>query len=287
MYTLYDNLRFTGHDQVHTWQQGTHCWAAYSVYSQKANHEVYTPNTILNLIIRGEKRMYDGRIVHHLQAGDVFIIPAGSLICSEILATNDGFASINLELPEALIASCTLTRSAFPDLHIGALKLDAGGAWRSFAEELLQQFMPAAGPPASPSQISVAMRALSLIMQAPGGTAIIGMLQQAISDTLPEVMHTLGRELPHLNQLDEVARSTCMSKATLKRRFRQLYHSAPMHWVWEKRLGKAAFLLRTTPAPIADVAYSTGFENISHFYRLFRKSFGITPKDWRTHAISI
>ncbi len=54
------------------------------------------------------------------------------------------------------------------------------------------------------------------------------------------------------------------------------------------RLDRAAELLsnpRNLGLPVADVAFRTGFLDPGYFTRLFRKRFGITPREWRSgHA---
>ena len=54
------------------------------------------------------------------------------------------------------------------------------------------------------------------------------------------------------------------------------------------RLDRASDLLsdpRSMGLPVADVAFRTGFLDPGYFTRLFRKRFGITPREWRSgHA---
>lgn len=52
----------------------------------------------------------------------------------------------------------------------------------------------------------------------------------------------------------------------------------------EKRLTKAASLLRETRLPIQDIIGAVGYENTSYFYRMFRQRFGISPKEYRAQA---
>lgn len=54
------------------------------------------------------------------------------------------------------------------------------------------------------------------------------------------------------------------------------------------RLDHAAHLLRMTGRPIMNVALDTGFENLSHFYRLFQAHFATTPRRYRhaAHAVA-
>lgn len=51
--------------------------------------------------------------------------------------------------------------------------------------------------------------------------------------------------------------------------------------VQEKRLAQAIFLLRNTDRNVADISFAVGYENISYFHRIFAKSFGKTPKEYR------
>jgi AraC-like DNA-binding protein len=61
------------------------------------------------------------------------------------------------------------------------------------------------------------------------------------------------------------------------------------HHVLERRLGKAATLLRDSQLrhrKIADLATEAGFTDLSYFNRAFRRHFGATPSDMRAAASS-
>ena len=49
----------------------------------------------------------------------------------------------------------------------------------------------------------------------------------------------------------------------------------------EKRLRQAEYLLANTSLPVADIAVSVGYENTSYFHRIFRNTYGMSPRDWR------
>lgn len=53
----------------------------------------------------------------------------------------------------------------------------------------------------------------------------------------------------------------------------------------EKRMAQAAFLLKTTKMNVADIALSIGYENVSYFHRLFGKTYGLSPKKYRTASL--
>lgn len=48
-----------------------------------------------------------------------------------------------------------------------------------------------------------------------------------------------------------------------------------------KRMSQAAYLLKNTHVTIDEIAIQTGYENISYFHRLFYKTYGKTPRDYR------
>lgn len=277
MYTLFDSLLLTGQHTIKTWEQQGRSWASYSVYHDQATHELYIPQTVLNLVIQGEKRMYDGRQVHYLHAGDAMVIPAGSLLCSEILRPQQQYGSINLVIPDEMILALLKKPGNKTDTAGRALTtLPVNSHWHGFTQSLLRHF--ADDNLATPDYYNIISGALHLIS---GEEAISAMLTKAAMYPLPEVMEKLSTGIAEVRLLEEMAAMGHMSTATLKRRFRDIYHSSPMHWVLEKRLQMAGFLLRTTEQPIAEIAYSTGFEDVTHFYRQFRSCFKITPLQWR------
>lgn len=51
--------------------------------------------------------------------------------------------------------------------------------------------------------------------------------------------------------------------------------------VEEKRMKQASWLLRNTCITIEDISHAVGYENTSYFYRLFGKTFGMRPREYR------
>ncbi len=55
----------------------------------------------------------------------------------------------------------------------------------------------------------------------------------------------------------------------------------------EMRLEQAARLLRSSDQEVVDVAYRCGFENLSHFYHLFKSHYGMPPARFRNRELNI
>jgi len=89
----------------------------------------------------------------------------------------------------------------------------------------------------------------------------------------------------HLNDemnLDEIASTFALSRSLLTRSFRQYTGTSIVEYVNSRRLEKAAVLLTSmADGNIAHAAMESGFSNLSHFHRLFKSTYGLTPAEFR------
>lgn len=79
--------------------------------------------------------------------------------------------------------------------------------------------------------------------------------------------------------LQELAYISGRSLSSFRREFESLFHTTPAKWIQEKRLHKAKELFLNTQLTIADVCYEVGYENVSHFSRLYKSYFGYNPTE--------
>ena len=82
--------------------------------------------------------------------------------------------------------------------------------------------------------------------------------------------------------LDEVADAVGLSKYHLCRKFNHLYGISPGKYLANLRLQKScALLLQSHHHTIAEIASMVGFSNDNYFCKVFRKTFGTTPTQYR------
>ena len=81
--------------------------------------------------------------------------------------------------------------------------------------------------------------------------------------------------------LDEIVAQACMSKSTLMRLFHKCYNVSPLAYVRRCRLTKARELLDRGEQSITQIAFNVGFSDSNYFGRLFRKEYGLSPRDYR------
>lgn len=81
--------------------------------------------------------------------------------------------------------------------------------------------------------------------------------------------------------IGEFARMSNRSIASFKREFQEYYDTTPGRWLTYKRLEHAKLILETTRRNITDIALESGFENLSHFSRIFKEKHGASPIQYR------
>ena len=55
----------------------------------------------------------------------------------------------------------------------------------------------------------------------------------------------------------------------------------PSDYVNRLRIDRAAFQLRMTSRPVTEIAMDVGYENLSHFFHVFRRLHGMSPRSYR------
>ncbi len=111
---------------------------------------------------------------------------------------------------------------------------------------------------------------------------------QAEAAALPEWLSRARREILGNRNFAGGARAFAKlagrSAEHVARETRRLLGKTPTEIVNDARMIHAAARLAQSSDKITDVALDCGFVNLSHFYRIFRRRFGLTPHAYRTRA---
>ena len=83
--------------------------------------------------------------------------------------------------------------------------------------------------------------------------------------------------------IEEYARISGRSTAAFKREFNEHYGTSPGKWLTNRRLELTKLLLATSKKPINEIIYDCGFENVSHFSRVFKEKYGQSPLQYRSN----
>ncbi len=72
---------------------------------------------------------------------------------------------------------------------------------------------------------------------------------------------------------------TGRSISAFKRDFKKIFNDTPSHWLIQKRLEEAYFLIERKNKKSSDIYINLGFEDLSHFSFSFKKKFGLAPSE--------
>lgn len=81
--------------------------------------------------------------------------------------------------------------------------------------------------------------------------------------------------------VEEIAKRCNRSLTSFKKEFFRIYGTSPHQWLIRQRLIHARLLLISTDKAIAEIGTACAFPNTSHFIKLFRKQYGMTPETYR------
>jgi len=103
-------------------------------------------------------------------------------------------------------------------------------------------------------------------------------LNQTGKATLDNVMLT---NFQYDLQLEEFARLCGRSLSAFRRDFKNVYHQTPGKWLNDKRLEYASALLLSSGLNVNEIGYESGFKNSSHFNKVFKDKYKLSPKQFR------
>jgi transcriptional regulator GlxA family with amidase domain len=108
----------------------------------------------------------------------------------------------------------------------------------------------------------------------------------ATVDPFEKQLNQLSRENIRELDLEFLASRLGMSSRTLSRKFSQELQTTPGRWIQEKRLEMARTLLEATRLTVSEICYRVGYQDLASFSRLFAKSTGMPPAEFRKQIAS-
>lgn len=88
----------------------------------------------------------------------------------------------------------------------------------------------------------------------------------------------------HLSEeitVETLCRALGVSRTRLYEAVKPSVQGGIAQWIREKRMERAKCLLRETEKTIVDISGEVGFSDYNYFLRVFRKTYGLSPKEYR------
>jgi AraC-like DNA-binding protein/mannose-6-phosphate isomerase-like protein (cupin superfamily) len=139
--------------------------------------------------------------------------------------------------------------------------------------------------------LGLALRLLALLARSNRGLSSVRSLPTDVSSsghqqTVARYLAELPNRFFEVSDLDHTAAALGMSR----RRFTQLFRlAAGCSWsayLTRLRIDYACQLLRDTSRSVLAIAFESGYEDLSNFYRAFKRHKGLPPQAWRERQTS-
>jgi len=82
-------------------------------------------------------------------------------------------------------------------------------------------------------------------------------------------------------KLEDYAQLCHMSLSTFKKSFKQYYNTTPAAWLQQRKLHLARQQVVISDLNISQISFECGFEDTSHFIRVFKQKYNLTPLQYR------
>lgn len=239
---------------------------------------------------KGQGLVQSGMLTLEADAGDVFILPPGTLhaiygipsqameyenIIFEVDFLGAGAADICAQQYLVPLAAGRLALPAL--LRPGQEGYDAAAACLLDMEQLCGSRDPGYELGVKAALLHLLYILLRLHPEPiPGDSP--GMIR------LKAVLQRVESEYAHPLTVSQMAEGCGCSTSHFMRWFKQMTGSSFTAYLNERRLAVAAERLRQTSDTVLFIAGEVGFENLSNFNRQFKARYGVTPREYRRRA---
>lgn len=240
----------------------------------------------ISIVIQGQQRIIeDSGTILTVNPGEIGIIRKGLYTVTDILPTGKNFQSYHIFLSEQAL------KDALNTYGITTSQGDNQTFFKIQAPEILKGYFGFLQSIQTAPEF--ASRIFSLKIK-----EFFGLLlneNPSIADKLAGILNQPSKNLQgfmeeHYSKplsIKDYASLTGRSESTFRREFKLKYGIAPRKWIINKRMEKAQKLLKGADFSVNEVAMEVGYDNVSHFIKAYKNSFGETPGNHQLTDLSI
>jgi AraC-like DNA-binding protein len=104
---------------------------------------------------------------------------------------------------------------------------------------------------------------------------------EEFDDNFLKIVDYINENISRRITLEELAAISHLNPTYFSDKFTKIMGLRPTQYVIKRRVETAQLNLMTTEKNLSEIAYETGFSDLAHFNRAFKKMLGITPSKYR------
>lgn len=252
------------------------------VYPER--NEVFFEEHAVIVVLEGEKKFSSPMQELHVRKGDILFFQRGCYSMNESIDANYRslvFFVNEKQLKEFVGQHLTLFQTIhpanLPPADAPILSLSSSPTFTTFIQSLLPYF--GAKTPFLNELLRLKFQELLLhLLERDITGQLRAILQQIYQGQKADLGYLMSVYLLKPLSMNELARLSGRSLSAFKRDFEEHFHTSPGHWMRQKRLEHAHFLLRNTSKNVSEVSMEIGYESVSHFIKAYKAQYGTTPK---------
>jgi AraC family transcriptional regulator, exoenzyme S synthesis regulatory protein ExsA len=179
-------------------------------------------------------------------------------------------------------------KSIGPSFKEILIEINTDAATRAFFYSIIPYFTKKPAPAEDLLALKFKELVFSLLAN-PANADLLAYVNSISDEYKPLLQDIMEANFTFNLSLSEFARIAQRSLASFKRDFAETYDTSPGKWLTRKRLDYGKYLLNGGTKNVTEIAYDSGFESLSHFSRVFKEKFGLSPGQYRKqiHSTSV
>ena len=260
------------------------------------NKEIYLSSSIVVYLKSGRQVIhdYDG-ISERVEENNLIFLGKGIYTVSDFIPLNGGFKAILFSLDDRLISKYLASIADGFSTESKTIAQRGKGTYNINANEQIKRFMTSLGDVygslgQTPALIELKLLELLHLIAIQDKSyrfiqeLIAGQKKYMKRRSITDFMERYA--LQNLT-LDDYALLTGRSVSSFVRDFKRIYNTTPNKWILDKKVQLAHRLMLENNYSVTDAAMKSGFENVSHFIKMYKRKYGLTPKQLKANHESV
>lgn len=283
MLNLYEAIR--SNPVYNKLEIGDFLFAEYTCGTDAMKLPAWTDTDHLMHVVTGAKTWHTVDGVCRAQPGETLFIKKGATIMEQHFEKE--VCMLTFFIPDSLVRSTVreiggpfgaAPRPSKPIKSAERVENDVGLV--AFFQSMRTYFSGREKP--SEPLLRLKLKELVLSVLTSGRNPALAAYFRRIGETdAPSVAGIMEANFRYNLSLEEYAKLCHRSLSSFKREFQAHFQESPGKWLLQKRLDHAAALLRGSRMNVTEVVFESGFEDVSHFSRVFKGRFGVPPASFR------
>lgn len=249
----------------------------------------------IGYVLRGRKYIYYGDVRYEVERGEMFYFSAGTHYMEDVPEEDRPFEQITFFFTSSMLSNALAALNMNYELQITNNHSCANcadshyticQAWNTAKNffNSVNQYLKDDIFSGDPNTEKMKSTELIYILISNPECCINQKLLVNVEQGSDGFEHIVQQHIFEDIPIRELARRCGKSLTSFKKDFKDFFHESPHKWIIRQRLMHSRLLLISTNKSISDIGIECGFPNTSHFIKLFKREYSLTPAVYRTRS---